>query len=515
MPGAERLRESELNALLRRVDGRFLIRQPRRPTSVCRAPVALTRAVGLVSDPVPSSGSNPTRADLAVLVNPTRRSLQRAWDDLRPGGELYAEWYLPPASPARLCERLVAAGFADVRCYWTWPRPGRAPRFWLPLDDPKPTEFFLRSRPGSGRRRLRRVLRAAWRCLGRLGLLVPVCVVACKPPRKREEDVEALMRERWEEWGFGRPPERFSWLLLTGGRRSVNKVVGLPFADSDRRPRMVVKFARSEPEERQLRREGDALQRVRATRPELGGVPGMLFLGRRCGRLCLGETAFEGMPLILRLNSETFSVLAHRVTQWLVDLAGHGDSRYRASWSDRLLEEPLQFFEETFADVVSTRDLARTRELLESLGDLPLVFEHRDCSPWNILVEDGGRLGVVDWESSEGAGLPALDLVYFLTYTALVLEDAFALPRARDAYARMRDASTRTGAIVADCERAYVERLGLALDVLVPLRLLCWIVHSRSEYRRLEQDVAGSPSSEALFGSLFLALWQEELRRAP
>jgi hypothetical protein len=53
------------------------------------------------------------------------------------------------------------------------------------------------------------------------------------------------------------------------------------------------------------------------------------------------------------------------------------------------------------------------------------------------------------------------------------------------------------------------------MEQLRPLRLLCWIVHSRSEYRQLEQDALGPPSQSALAGSLFLSFWREELERVP
>jgi hypothetical protein len=304
-------------------------------------------------------------------------------------------------------------------------------------------------------------------------------------------------------------------LLVTGGQRSTSKVVALVFGDAGTKPQLLVKFSRAESGELALAHEHEMLQTLERTRPELDGVPRALFGTRRCGRIGIGETALDGAPLMSQLNRTNHGELAARVTDWLAELAGTGPPEPRAEWSDRLIETVLREFESNFGGIVSGDDVARTREALSLIGDLPLVVEHRDCSPWNILVGDGGRLGVLDWESSEPRGLPGLDLVYFLTYSSLVVEDAFALPAARHAYARTRDQSTPTGAVVAGCERRYVERLGLSSDVLGALRLLCWIVHSRSEYRRLGEDVAGTPSSEALHGSVFLALWQQELRRAP
>jgi hypothetical protein len=512
----DRLPEPIRNELLRRVDWRFLLRQEREPTSISFASGSLARALELVSIRALCDGSEARAADLAVVVNPRRRSLEGARAALRPGGELYAESYVvPPNAPARVRRRLAASGFKDVRCYWPWPWPRRAsPQFWLPLDAPAAIDFFLRSRAQEqGRSWRRAVLRVVWRWAARLGLVVPVCAVATKPGGERQE-VEEVIRDNWVNWEFGRRPERLSWLLLTGGQRSINKVVGLVFANSERAPRLVVKFARSEFEEDGLRREAATLRVLRDRRPELRSVPRVLFLGHRCGRVCLGETAVDGTPLMLRLNHETYAEVATRVTGWLADLAGSPDRQPRTLWWPRLVEERLREFEETFGLVAGQAELEQARAAVSELGDLPLVCEHRDCSPWNILLTAEKELALVDWESSEPRGLPALDLVYFLTYGAFFVEGALASRRTREAYVRTLDPGTFTGSIARSCERSYCERVGLDSELLGPLRLLCWMIHSHSEYGRLELDAAARPDPSALRKSLFLGLWEEELRRA-
>jgi hypothetical protein len=510
MPPLQNMREAERNDQLRRADWRFLLRLTDEPTSICLGSGRLTELVALVSTPV-RGGVHTDPVDLAVVGEPSNRSLAIAWRGLRPGGSLYVESPKPHLSEARLRRRVADAGFVDLCGYMPWPWPSRAPSSWLPLD-PQADELLSSSGPPRSWREA--IARAVWRISRRLGVIFPLRLVAQKPGGSSDE-ITDLIREKWSAWGLDGSPDRLRWLLLTGGERSINKVVALVLADSGTRPRLVVKFPRSEAGEEELRHEHETLGVLERTRPSLDGVPRPLFVGRRCGRLCIGETALGGASLMLQLNPTNYDEYAARVTDWLIDLAGTNPPAPRAMWSPRLVEEPQHEFETRFGRVVSESDLERTREVLSRGGDLPLVPEHRDCSPWNILIGEGGRLGVVDWESSEPNGLPGLDLIYFLTYASLVIEDAFDLPAARMAYARMREPSTLTGAVVAECERSYIERLGLAPDVLAPLRLLCWVVHSRSEYRRLEQDVGGVPSSDALLGSLFLALWHEELRSAP
>jgi aminoglycoside phosphotransferase (APT) family kinase protein len=124
-----------------------------------------------------------------------------------------------------------------------------------------------------------------------------------------------------------------------------------------------------------------------------------------------------------------------------------------------------------------------------------------------------GGLGVLDWESAEPEGLPALDLLYFLAYAS------FAADRARDrdtrvaSYRRSLDPGTRTGAVRRECLARYMAAQGLDPAQLRPLRALVWLMHTPSDFRHAAADAGGPPPSAALGRSLFLALWTEELRR--
>jgi hypothetical protein len=498
----ERLPEAIQNELARRVDWRFLLEREDEPRTVCFAGGRLARALALVSAAVVDPESDPTGEDLAVLVNPRARSVRAAFRGLRPGGEVYMERYFPTVrGPHRSRRLLEAAGFTDVRCYWPWPRPDQgAPQFWLPLDAPAAATFFL-GRSNDARRSLRgRLLRVLWRCAARLGILVPICSVARVPTAPNGGASLAATPSQ----------PRLSWLLLTGGKRSVNKVVGLGFGDDDVRPTFAVKFARSASEEDGLRREARTLVALEECRPQLAGVPRVVFLERRVGRLALGETALEGRPSE-DLTQRRFAELAESVTDWLVELAHGARPEPRGEWWHRLVEVPLARFERSFADVVERGEIVDTRDALSSLPDLPFVCEHRDCSPWNVLVDDRGEIALADWESSEPSGLPALDLVYFLTYGSFLVEGALESGTTIDAYERSLDPRTPTGAVVAECERSYCQRLGLHPTALQPLRLLCWIIHAASEYRRLEFDQAGPPETLALRGAVFPGLWRHEL----
>ena len=155
--------------------------------------------------------------------------------------------------------------------------------------------------------------------------------------------------------------------------------------------------------------------------------------------------------------------------------------------------------------------LRETTDVLRSLGPLPTVCEQRDCSPWNIFISHDGRPLVLDWESSVLDGLPAVDLVYFLTYLGFYAHRAMRSGRYREVYRAGLDPATPTGKIHRDCLAHYAARTGLDPGLIEPLRLLTWVIHSRSEYRHLRADAGRAPTREKLRRSLFLALWEEQV----
>jgi Phosphotransferase enzyme family len=475
--------EQARNALLRRVDWRFLVQSTDEPRITAHAG-DMAQSLALVS-----ADGEP---DLAALVDPSARELADAAAVLPPGGTLYAEWYRL-RSRRRLTRELERAGVTDVRWYWPWPRPSKGPAFWLPLDAPDALAFFLEQRRRSAPLR-RRVPTAIWPLVRRVGLLVPLCAVARKPGGAPDAVDDVLRRHA--DGG------RISWILLAGGRRTINKVVGLPVVHPAKRPEVVVKFARSAVEDDALRREHDVLQAVEAARPEQPGVPKALFLERRAGRLALGETALEGEPLIWQLNRSTLDRFCGLVTDWLVGLVDTGRT-HEGDWRRRLVGEPFERFARDYASVVGTDELDQARAAFASLPELPVACEERDCAPWNVLLA-GDAVSLADWESAEPSGLPGLDLVYFLANAALVVDGVLDRGPVVPVYLESR----RT---LASHERRYCDRTGLDEALLPVLRLLCWTIHARSEAIRFEQDAAGAPSQDTLAGGVFLALWRAEL----
>jgi hypothetical protein len=418
---------------------------------------------------------------------------QQDWRFLLPEAELIADWRLPrPGGVRRAPRRAEAAGYTDLRAYWAGPLPHRLPQFWLPLESAEASAYLLATR--APRSLAGALLRRLWHLAKSAGLLAPVYLVGRRPGGAEEEALPV--------------PASSPLLLLTTGHRSINKAVGLAFETGVQKPALAVKFARVPEAEPGLEREASVLQRLREERPNLAGTPRLVGQGCRDGRIAVVQEAVEGKSLLDALGPANFEQAAMRVTRLLIELARGSRPRPDPDWRRRLLAEPLGWFER------HVRPIPEAQPLLDGLGDLSPAVEHRDCSPWNILLTPTGDPVLLDWESAEPEGLPGLDLVYFLANCAFVLDGALESGRTRDCYARLLDPATRHGAVVARATAEYSAALGISEADFRRLRLLCWIVHSRSDYRHLQLESPGVPAAAALRGAPFVELVEEELARS-
>ncbi|MGE5278180.1 MAG: phosphotransferase family protein, partial [Acidobacteriota bacterium] len=449
--------------------------------------------------PVTSTASGERRSgfDLAVASDPSRETLEAAWSALASRGSLYTEWRGSLSGGWRAAAaKLRLAGFEDVECFWARPDPSRAPAtVWIPLEAREPFDYYRTRRRGT-----RNPVRLAGRAVRRIQWMLrprrPVCAAARKPappgsPRSEEgESWIETIRNAWSDWGLGPAPRRIFRLLQAMPGRSSGKVLAFLFADGDAAPRLVVKMARTAESAAGLRREGEVLRALERRAGGVAGVPRIL-LSRPDGILV--ETALPGLPLSSFLSRRSYRELAEKATSWLADFAGPDDGSREpcGGFVDRVLAD----FVSHFGSALDPGVLRGAEQLLAKLPPLRRVCEQRDFSPWNILLVPDGTLSVLDWESSELHGLPGLDLIYFLTYLALYFDHSLRSGRHRESYRRSLEPSSLTGSAAKSCLARYCDRTSLPGDTLRPLRVLAWLLHSRSEYRHLTEDAGGPPDA--------------------
>lgn len=538
----EHEREQTRNALLRRADWRFLLPNPMPERVISFADAQLTRAVQLIYEQSamgPASVDREGQYELAVCSNPRHADLTAAWSALSPGGVCYCEWKgWRPHGLRRTQRRLESAGFVGVCQYWPWPPPSRGGTVvWLPIEKPGVARYFLATRPpvrGALTRAARWITRHGVQLALRLGLTVPLCVVTRKPGdrerahpgdgQSRHPDNGVTMHDAgadaapyplhdWLVDGRGGGAESAAAMLLTGGARSVSKVILALFVGGEGTPRRIVKLPRTREASAGLATEAATLRLVQQDRPRLGGVPRVVFTREYGGLLGVGETALTGgVPLWTVVGERSFPHLAQQATHWLIELAGRGVPVPASQWWDRLITPMLIDFTTHFGPTVGDACVATVRHVLSQLSSLPLVCEHRDFSPWNIFVHPSAGLLVFDWESSEPQGFPTADLIYFFAYLAFFLDGSMARDEYAVSYRALLDSSTFTGRVMDECMSEYIEAVGVDAACLPALRLAVWLRCSAFEYRRLVADSAGPPDASVVGSSRFLALIREELR---
>jgi hypothetical protein len=130
--------------------------------------------------------------------------------------------------------------------------------------------------------------------------------------------------------------------------------------------------------------------------------------------------------------------------------------------------------------------------------------EHGDLSHPNLLRLDGGpepRIGAVDWELGEPAGLPLVDFLFFLGYVAVALaerRDAHgAVPP--DEQARLIEtAFSRPAAWAAAAAARQADAEGIDRTLLGPLLVVTWTRALARLVGRLEgrpEGTLGTPDS--------------------
>ena len=327
------------------------------------------------------------------------------------------------------------------------------------------------------------------------------------PAADFQHELESAIREH----GLGGAAT--PWVLLTPGAHVLNKIVLLGVG-SGGSVEFVVKAPRTSASDGAIEREAVVLDAVHGILGDVSGIPRVLFAGSCAGVPVVGETALQGVPVSQLARRADYRAMGMQAARWQAKLVHVHAASPDASWSRRLIEPILGFLDGPLAALADAESIRATKRAVAGLRPLPIVCEQRDFSPWNVLVTPAGDLAVLDWESGEPWGLPALDLVYFLTYLAAYQHGAPTAEQVKQAHRSTLDPTTTSGAITTDSLRHYVELLGINPSQLWPLRLMCWLVHARSGYGRIEDRLGRPPDQSALRDSLFVALWKQEVSMA-
>lgn len=529
-------------ALARRLDWRFLLADP----TLGRVIVAGSPDADLLPALQAFAGSAeietpdlPGEADLVVAHRPTALELRAAIERVAPGGWIVIELVgrargrrtatLTAGSVHAAEGRLRHEGFVDVATYWTWPDQTACLEI-VPLDQAALVRLALGRRRSDRRARLKARLA---RALFRIGLgpaIVPAVTVVARrssaatgssaPPMAPLVDAHVAanrVRLGLEGFGVGRPAS----LLVTPRFQASAHVVALVVPDGAERPGVVVKLQRLPGPARTLAAEAGCLRALAEVGPTgVAGVPRLLSEEPIGGHAAIVETALTGRPLDPLAVRRDRDGTVDAVGRWVrglrrADRPPADDDR----WA-RLVGPALATLAHDLADDPADAELvARAGELVDALRSArpPVAVEHGDLSHPNLLRLEAGpepRIGAIDWELGEPAGLPLVDFLFFLGYVAVATGGRRGAGGAvaPDEQARLIEAAfSGPGAWAAAAAARQADAEGIDRALLSPLLVATWTRALARLGRRLDGGpgmdgpAAGSREAVAETGPLLRA----------
>ena len=284
-------------------------------------------------------------------------------------------------------------------------------------------------------------------------------------------------------------------VLLTPRFRASRHVVTVVLSQESHEPVVFAKLPRLAEDNEGLAHEAKTLHAVHEGRP--GGfetIPRVLALERLGNRSLLIQSALVGDPIVAEVVQRERSRCVDAVTEWLFELtqAHRASTAEEGDWFDRLITEPLASLRNVVPEGGEERALVDdTLRLLHPLSEveLPLVFEHGDLGPPNLIWLRSGEVGVVDWELAEQRGLPVYDLYFFLTYAAISVTRAKTV---REAVRAFHEAFIVGGGGSVRRVVEYADRFGVPTGLLPALLVACWARYTARALQKLRASPLGS-----------------------
>jgi hypothetical protein len=504
--GAERIvclgspKPATLATLGRMSDDVVVCTAPRRTEGARRAAAAaqLTGVSFVESGRRGQTRLSGASADVVFLAGRSLRHFRarrvRAEIDrlLRPDGLAYGE-FTPVLDGTRTVpsskHHVPQAGLGDV--FWLAPTSGEL-RLAAPLDDSEAIAYLERRFLKRAVRR-RGLLRHPRRFLRKhvlVNRLVPrrgalaggsETVVSAGPPRY-------LQRVAAES---GLALERYRWGLAAPGDYRSQKVLFFLFgADGSRVPDYVVKITRDPALNPRLENERRALGLIHdADFPAASTLPRPVFFGYEHGLAVLGETAVDGVPFLERTEGTPDCSLAGAAIEWLAEL-GIATARRPAGGAPAVAGQLGALFER-FRRIYG---LSRAHESflasqIESLAGsetgFPVVFQHGDPGPWNLLVTTNGGPVFLDWEAAEPEGMPLCDLFHFVRSYGIRVSRAAGTNDPMRSFEEQFLADSALGRLLVGTTSRFCAEAELANELVAPLFYLCWMQRALKEVTRL------------------------------
>lgn len=289
----------------------------------------------------------------------------------------------------------------------------------------------------------------------------------------------------------------YRWALVATGDYSSRKVLFYLFPpETDPyapQPEYLVKLTRDPQYNFRLENEARALRTLENVKfPGARVLPRIAFTGYHSSLAVAAQTVVPGVPFDAKTQTTPHCPYAKSAVNWLIELGSATVNTQVATSAD--VAQMLHPLVVQLADVYHLS--ARHRSFLEqqlrvlaaSVRPFPLVFQHGDPGPWNVLVRPDGVPVFIDWESAEPLGMPLWDLWYFWrSFSLRVARQEGTRNRLKAFQQQFLSVSELSIRIVASVQR-YCEQLGILREWVAPLFYLCWVHRALKEATRLPRS---------------------------
>jgi hypothetical protein len=368
--------------------------------------------------------------DAVFVMGGNQPDLRDVATRLQPGGVLYLQLRQVPSLSGRGVRRirraLAEVGLAPVAAYAIRPN-STSPRVFIPVEAPGAFLWYVRTLQWKTDLRSWLVNKALI-AIGNvspasLSSIAPDVAVVARKPASREPatDMAATSIVADPELGRLLGTNDLHALIISGQR-----TIMFLFGQHSIEPLVVIKIPRLANQNEATENGYHALENIEQQLDSsiASSVPRSLLLLRWWNISMAVESVMRGNSLA-RIFDTWRSPLVTKIqglrdaARWLSEFH-RGTQLSRVPWNTdatcRWLTTPMEAYRRTFGETEEEHSLFECAQLYASSAfdiQLPIVRQHRDFRPVNILREETGRIAVVDWEGYR-AGPAFCDLFHCL-----------------------------------------------------------------------------------------------------